>query len=337
MKKLISTALILALALIALVGCGGVDADTYRVGIVQFVDDASLNQIRENIEAELDARAKAQGIKIEYKRYTYNGQGDGSTLNQIAATLVAADVDVIIPIATPAAQIMLSATEGKDIPIVFSAVSAPVEAGLVSTLSANDGRVCGTSDALDTQAVLNLMLAAQPDIKKVGLLYSKSEDSSAKPIAEARQILAERDIAVVEKTGVSIDEISAAADALIAAGVEAIFTPTDNTVMTAQLAIYEKLANAKIPHYCGADSFALNGAFCGYGVNYAQLGVVTAQMAVDVLLGKSDFSVKMLDSGIVTVNTETCAKIGFDLEEIKAAFTPLCTEFKETTTKRAFD
>ncbi len=338
MKKALIITLALALSLFAFAGCGNTDSEnTYKVGIVQFVDDASLNQIRENIEAELDAKSAELGVKFEYKKYTYNGQADAATLNQIAATLMSANVDIIIPIATPAAQIMLAATEDNDTPIVFSAVSDPVGAGLVDSLTPTNKKITGTSDFLDTQAVLNLMFAANPDIKSVGLLYSKSEDSSEKPIAEAKQILASKGVKVVEKTGVSIDEISTAADALVLEGVDAVFTPTDNTVMTAELAIYEKFAKAKIPHYCGADSFALNGAFCGYGVNYAQLGVVTADMAVDVLLGKSDFAVKTLDSGIVTINTETCAAIGFDLETIKSAFSPLAADVKETTTKKAFD
>ncbi|HBI63106.1 MAG TPA: ABC transporter, partial [Lachnospiraceae bacterium] len=132
------------------------------------------------------------------------------------------------------------------------------------------------------------------------------------------------------------DEISLAADALVAAGVDAVFTPTDNTVMIAELAIYEKLVNAKVPHYCGADSFALNGAFCGYGVNYEELGTETAKIAVDVLVnGKkpAETAVKTLDNGIATVNTETASAIGIDY----SSFKDLCEEVKETKTAEEFE
>ena len=101
-----------------------------QVGIVQYVDDASLNQIEKAIEAELDAKGAELGVTFDYADYTYNGQADSSTLNQIAADLVAEGVDVIIPIATPAAMIMQNATEDNQIPIVFSAVSDPVEQDL---------------------------------------------------------------------------------------------------------------------------------------------------------------------------------------------------------------
>lgn len=112
------------------------DKTVYKVGIVQYVDDASLNQIEKAIEAELDAKGAELGVTFDYADYTYNGQADSSTLNQIAADLVAEGVDVIIPIATPAAMIMQNATEDNQIPVVFSAVSDPVGAGLVASADA---------------------------------------------------------------------------------------------------------------------------------------------------------------------------------------------------------
>ena len=111
------------------------DGTVYKVGIVQYVDDASLNQIEKAIEAELDAKGAELGVTFDYADYTYNGQADSSTLNQIATDLVAEKVDVIIPIATPAAMIMQNATEDNQIPVVFSAVSDPVSAGLVADLN----------------------------------------------------------------------------------------------------------------------------------------------------------------------------------------------------------
>ena len=312
---------------------------TFKVGIVQYVDDASLNQIEENIESELDKVGQEKGVTFDYADYTYNGQADGTVLQQIASELISDKVDVIIPIATPTAQIMQSATEENKIPVVFAAVSDPVGAKLVSSMDAPGANITGTSDALNTEAIMNLILAAQPDVKKVGLLYSTSEDASTQPIADARAFLDGKGIAYEEKTGTNNDEVSSAADALIADGVDAVFTPTDNTIMTAELAIYEKLAEAGIPHYCGADSFALNGAFVGYGVDYANLGKETADMAADLLLNGSDPAstpVKTFDNGIVTVNTETAKTLGLDLSTVEKAFEPLATQVVETATKQNF-
>lgn len=319
---------------------GAASGKTYKVGIVQYVDDASLNQIESNIESELDAKGKELGVTFDYADYTYNGQADGTVLQQIASELIADQVDVIVPIATPTAQIMQTATKDDPIPVVFAACSDPVGANLVESMDAPGSNITGTSDALNTEAVLNLMLAQNPDLSYVGLLYSNSEDASKQPIADAKAFLDKKGIKYIEKTGTDTTGITDAANALIAEGVDAIFTPTDNTVMTAELAIYQKLAEAGIPHYCGADSFALNGAFVGYGVDYANLGTATADMVADVLVNGADPAktpVQTFDNGIATVNTDVCETLGYDLDKVKAAFKPYCTSVEETTTAKEFE
>ena len=209
------------------------DKTVYKVGIVQYVDDASLNQIEKAIEAELDAKGAELGVTFDYADYTYNGQADSSTLNQIAADLVAEGVDVIIPIATPAAMIMQNATEDNQIPVVFSAVSDPVGAGLVASADAPGANITGTSDAIDVAQIMDFILAADPDAAKIGFLYDKSQDSSTSAIQAAKDYCDEHGISYVEKTGTTTGEIQAAADSLVAEKVDAIFTPQDNTVMTA--------------------------------------------------------------------------------------------------------
>lgn len=312
------------------------DGAVYKVGIVQFVDDASLNQINSALCEQLDAKGEGLGVTFDYADYNFNGQADSTMLNQIAQQLIEEEVDVIIPIATPAAVIMQAATEDCRIPVVFSAVSDPEGAKLVASLEAPGSNVTGTSDALNTKAVMDLMFAANPDIKTVGLLYNKSEDASREPIEDAKAYCQEKNVEVVEKTGTTNDEVMLAADALTAAGVDAVFTPTDNTIMTAELAIYEKFTEAEIPHYGGADSFALNGAFCGYGVNYVELGKATADMAADILVNGKDpaaVPVVSLDNGIATVNTDTAQEIGLDY----SMFEGMCSELKEITTAKEFE
>lgn len=315
------------------------EVTTYKVGILKFMDHASLDQIEENVQKELDAKSAELGVNFDYADYTYNGQGDATTLNQIAAQLISDGVDIIIPIATPAAQVVQAAIEDGDIPVVFSAVSDPVTAKLVADMDAPGGNITGVSDALNTDVIFGLMFAADPEIQSVGLLYSKSEDSSAKSIQEAKEYLDANNISYQEKTGTNTDEISSAVDALIASGVDAIFTPTDNTVMKAELAIFEKLAEAGIPHYAGADSFALNGAFFGYGVDYTQLGEETANMVVDILVNGADpaaMPVKVLAHESATINTEVCTTIGMDLDQIKEAFGALGFSVVEITTAQSF-
>lgn len=312
----------------------------YKVGIVNYVDDASLNQIIENIEKELDAKGEELGVTFNYEDYYDNAQSDSSVLNQIAADQVANDVDVIVAIATPVATVMQAATEGTDIPVVFSAVTDPVGAGLVDSMDAPGGNITGTSDALDTAAIMELIKAQNPEISKIGLLYDTAQDASEAAIEEAKEWCEKNQVEYVEKTGSTTNDVQLAADSLVSEGVEAVFTPTDNTIMTAELTIYETFAQAGIPHYCGADSFALNGAFCGYGVDYANLGVMTGDMIVDLLVNGADPAttpVQTFDNGIATVNTEICEELGFDLNAVKAAFEPLCTQVKEIQTAEEFE
>ena len=281
--------------------------DTIKVAVVKQMDHASLDEIANAVEEELDAIAAKNGVTIEYE--TYSGQGDQSVLNQIGTQVISEDVDVIIPIATLAAQVMANCAEETQTPVVYAAISDPDAAELTGI-----DYVTGTSDALNTDFIMDMMFKQNPDVQKVGLLYSLSEANSTKPIADAKAYLDEKGIAYEEKTASTNDEVITAASALVADGVDAVFTPTDNVIMAAELAIYETFADAGIPHYTGADSFVRNGAFATCGVNYTDLGHKTADLAYEaVTAGMADMDdYYLMDGGIITVNTETAATLGID-------------------------
>jgi len=319
MKKVI--ALILSLVMIlSLAACGSSAPATkdpapaaenaapqeFHVAIIQQLDHSSLDEIREAIKAQLNALAEPTNYTIVIDEY--NGQNDTSMLTQIATQAVSDDVDMIIPIATLAAQYAVLAAEGTDIPIVYAAISDPEAAGLTGLAN-----VTGVSDALNTPFILDMMLAAQPDIQTVGLLYSTSEINSEAPIAEAKAYLEEKGIAYLEKTGTTSPEITEAAASLVGR-VDAVFTPTDNVVMAAEASVAEKFNANGIAHYTGADSFVLSGAFTTCGVNYTELGAKAADIAFDILLGGEIGEFVVMDGGIITVNTDTAAAIGVDYE-----------------------
>ena len=155
-------------------------------------------------------------------------------LTQIGTQVISEQVDAVIPIATLAAQVMATCAEDTKTPVVYAAISDPEAAEMTDI-----DYVTGTSDALNTKFILDMMLAQDPEVKKVGLLYSLSEDNSKTPIAEAKAYLEEKGIGYTEKTANTNDEVITAASALIAEDVDAIFTPTDNVIMSAELAIYE--------------------------------------------------------------------------------------------------
>ena len=293
----------------------------YKVAIVQQLDHASLDEIRVAIEAELEAKAAEKGIAITYK--DFNGQNDATVLNQIGAQVVSDGYDAIIPIATLAATTMATATEDNQIPVIYAAISDPGEAQLTGIAN-----VTGTSDALNTPFILDMMLKANPDIETVGLLYSNSEANSVTPIREAKDYLDSKGIAYLEKTGNTTDEILTAASAMVGR-VQAVFTPTDNVVMAAASAVAEILNEAGIPHYTGADSFVTAGAFATCGVNYTELGTYTADMAVDILLGGAVPEYHVMDGGIITVNTDTAKTLGLDY----GVFKDMAGTVKEVTTQ----
>lgn len=298
------------------------EVKSFSVAIVQQLSHSSLDEIHEAISAELKARAEAAGVELTIS--DYNGQNDTTMLGQIGAQALDDKVDMIIPIATLAAQTMVTAAEDTGTPIVYAACSDPETAGLTGL-----DNVTGTSDALNTPFILDMMLAINPDIKTVGLLFSNSEDNSVTPIAEAKKYLDEKGIAYLEKTGNTTDEIVAAAASLVGR-VDAVFTPTDNRVMDAEVAVAEILNEAGIPHYTGADSFVQSGAFTTCGVNYTELGKYTADMAFDILEGGAVPEFHVMDGGIITVNTDTAKALNIDY----SVFSTMANTVTEVTTAK---
>ena len=328
MKKVISVILSLLMTASVLAGCAAAPSEAtptgyetnYKVAIVQQLDHSSLDEIRLAVSAQLEALAREKGVGMVIQEF--NGQNDASMLNQIGTQVVDGSFDLIVPIATLAAQCMVTAAEGTDIPVVYAAISDPASAGLTGIAN-----VTGTSDALNTAFILDMMLAVQPDIQTVGLLYSNSEPNSATPIAEAKAYLDAKGIAYLEKTGNTNDEIVSAASALVGR-VDAVFTPTDNVVMAAEGTVAETLCDAGIPHYTGADSFVLSGAFATCGVNYTELGAKTADMAFDILMGGAVPAFHVMDGGIITVNTDTAKALGLSY----SVFSDMANTVAEVTT-----
>ena len=322
MKKLVQVICVLLCSM--MIGCSLPSAskkDTKKYVIVKQLDHASIDEIAVAIENELKELDETAEVEI------YSGQNDQSTLMQIGKQAVTDGADVIIPIGTLAAQTMVVASEDTEIPVVYATISDPEAASLTGI-----DRVTGTSDALNTKQFVDMMLKQNPNLQTVGLLYSNSEANSQKPIAEVKKILDEKKIKYIEATANTSQEVIAAASSLIASKVDAVFTPTDNVIMSSELAIYEAFMNANIPHYAGADSFVRSGAFATCGVNYTDAGVKTAKLAYEVLQPgfKKTEEFITLDGGIITVNTEVAEKLGVN-PDIFADFGQVVTV--ETTGK----
>lgn len=319
------TALFAAAAIgLSLAGCGsaassasaaasgsGQQAD-YTVGILQYTSHSSLDEIAAAIQSELEQQALAAGvtIRVELK----NGQGDAATINDICKMFVSDKVDLIIPIATPAATAAAAAVQGTDIPLVYSAVTDPVAAQLAQSMEAPGENMTGTSDYIDTAKILDLVLANNPDTKTLGLIYNLGETNSAATIEALRPVLEEKGIQAVESTVTTPGEVQMAAQNLVSKGVDAIFVPIDNTVANAMSVLADEAIKGGVPVYTAADSLVRDGGLATTGVNYTKLGELTAQMAVQVLQGEdpATMPVQVLNDGIVTVNTTTAKALGID-------------------------
>lgn len=318
MKKVVTilTSLVLILSLVACSNTNNQqdnnESNVYHIAIIKQLDHASLDEIANAIANQLDTLAKENDIDIKYS--IDSGNNDATTLQQYAANYIGDKVDCIIPIATLATQIMASATQDTNIPVIYAAVSDPEGAELTGIKN-----VSGTSDALNTELIMDMIFTQNKDVKSVGLLYSQSEVNSEKPIADAEEYLKAKNINVVKATGNNDSEIAQAVASLIGARVDAVFTPTDNVVMATEIITAENFIEAGIPHYTGADSFVRNGAYATCSVNYTDLGKKTADLAYEAITKGMDSlqDYYLMDSGIITVNTETASALNLDYSVLK--------------------
>lgn len=314
-KKLASIiSVILSLALIlGAAGCGASPAKEdgkKKIGIVQIVEHPSLNTIRESFISELASKGFKEGenITIDYQ----NAQGDPTNLKTIAQKFVKNNYDLIVAIATPSAQAVVSET--KTIPIIFSAATDPLGSGLVTSMENPGGNVTGTSDKVSAEKIMQLAKQITPNITTIGALYNSSETNSISVIDDLKKYAQKNNLKVVEATVTTSSEIQQAVNSLVGK-VDAIFSPIDNTVASAMPLVTQAANKARIPVYVGADSMVKDGGLATYGINYTVLGKETALMAADVLNGKKagDIPVKSMTDMDIYLNQKTADTIGVTL------------------------
>lgn len=311
MKRLMTMVLVMVLALTMLTGCGGgADDGMLKVGIIQLMEHPSLDTIRESIIEGLEEEGYVDGenIVIDYQ----NGQNDMSTMKNIAQKFVGDEVDVIVAIATPAAQAALSET--TDIPIVFAAITDPVDAELVDTLETPGGNVTGTSDEVSAAQIMDLAKEITPGFKTIGALYNVGEDNSVSVVANLKDFAAKNGYKVVESTVTNTSEVQQAAQYL-ADRVDVVFSPIDNTVASSMAVVTDIFNKADIPYYVSADSMVADGGLATYGIDYTVLGKETAKMIADILGGAdpATMAVKKMSDMSVYVNTDTAKEIGVEI------------------------
>lgn len=311
-KNFLALLLTAIMAMSLLTGCGAAN-DTYQIGVLQLTQYAALDAANEGFIAALDA----SGIKYEVDQQ--NASGDSSTCVTVADKFVNDGKDLIYTIATPAAQAVAGAT--SDIPIVGSAITDYVEAGLVNSNDAPGGNVTGSSDMNPIDAQLDLLIQLVPAAKTIGVFYSADEDNS---ILQANLFTkaAEAKGLTVEKFTISnSNEIQTVVQSM-EGKIDACWVPTDNK-LAAGMATVAMIANEiKLPIIAGESNMVTEGALATYGLDYYQLGYLAGEMAVDILKnGKkpADMPIQFLpaDKCELAVNEETAKAIGIDVSGLK--------------------
>ena len=310
MKKVL--AMILSLGLV-LSGCSSNPKKLTVVSVAQLVSHPSLNLIRDNFKKEMKKKGYVDGenIIINYA----DASGQVANLNSIINQFEDQQSDVIVAIATSTAQ--MAARVSKNIPVVFSAVSDPVGAQLVSDLDHPGGNITGTSDEVQVDQILELAKQLTPGMKTVGFLYNASETNSVSNLQKAKKYCEENGLTLIEGTGKDITELQTSASVL-AQKVDVILSPNDNTVASSMQSLSKTATDAGIPYYVGADSMVEDGGLATVGIDYAQLGKETADMVIEILNGKKagDIPVKIYKNDLfVYVNEKTLESLGISLPE----------------------
>ncbi len=289
-------------------------AKKVTVGIIQLMEHPSLDEIRGAITDRLAEKAAENGLAVEVSYQ--NGQGDTTTINTICQQFVASKVDVIVAIATPAAQGAAAAAQSSGIPVVFSAVTDPVAAGLVESLEAPGGSVTGTSDAIPVEKIFALADELTPGVGSYGLIYNTSEDNSLSVIAQVKAYLDGKQIPYTDGAITSSADVQTSARNLLTK-CDAIFAPIDNTVASAMGVLADEAIQAKKPVYVAADSMVADGGLATVGVNYTNLGSQTADMVLKILTGTpaGEIPVEVLRDNAVVINGNTAAAIGVDVSK----------------------
>lgn len=322
MKKR-TTAVLLTVAMAAALtaGCGNGETksedgkESYTIGISQFAEHGSLDNCREGFIQGLEAEGIVEGenLTIDYK----NAAADMGTVSQISDTFVSDKVDLICGIATPSAQSAYNAAMDSNIPVIYTAVTDPLEAELVDKDGNPVGNISGTSDKLPIKEQLEMIRALLPDAKKLGIMYTTSEANSISAIAEYKELAGDYDFEIVE-TGISTTaDIALAADDLLGK-VDCITNLTDNTVVASLPTILEKANEKGIPVFGSEIEQVKIGCLAAEGLDYIALGKQTGQMAAAVLKGESEASempYETITEPGFYVNTKVAENLGVTVPE----------------------
>ena len=314
MKKIIAV-MLAVIMMLAFAGCGETQNEknsVLKIGIIQYMSHPSLDNCYNGVISALES----SGIQYTVDYQIGSGNSADSDCTNFAKNMVAANYDMIIAIATPAAKSAFAATDDTKIPVIFCAVSDPVAAGLVESMDAPGYLCTGTSDVLDLEAQVALIKAMQPEVKSIGILYTSSEDNSITNLKNFKAICDKEGIEVVATAVQGASDIPSAAEEL-ASKVDCINNFTDNNVVNNLSVVLTAADKYGIPVYGSEEEQVINGCLASVSIDYVALGRVTGEMAVSVLKGEdaSTMAVKTITEATPVINSSVLKKLGLSTPE----------------------
>ena len=286
-----------------------------KVGVLQLLSHPALDQIYKGLE---DGLAK-EGYKVgeNLKIDLQNAQGDQSNLASMGQKLVTDNNDILVGITTPATLSLSNAT--KDKPIIMAGITYPVEAGLIKSEDKPGNNITGVSDRTPIKQQLEVMKKVLPKMKKVGILYTASEDNSVKQAQEAEKLAKELGLEVKVSSIANTNDIQQVTESL-ASETDAIFVPIDNTIASAMSTVVKVTDAKKIPVFPSADTMVADGGVLGIGVDQYQIGVETAKVVAKVLKGEDtkNMPIVLANEGVIYLNKAKAKQLGIEIpNEVK--------------------
>ncbi|MDG3145915.1 ABC transporter substrate-binding protein [Streptococcus suis] len=283
-----------------------------KIGVLQFVTHDSLDEIYKGIKAGLEegGYTTTENLSIDFM----NAEGDQSQVQTMSKKLVDNGNELLIGIATPAAQGLANAT--TELPIIMGAVTDPVGANLVTDLKNPGGNITGVSDQTPVADTVSLIKEITPDAKTIGVLYSSNEDNSKIQVAEFKAAAEEAGYTVLEYAVASSNELASTVE-VASSKVDAFFTPVDNTVASAFSTVVSVANKSKTPIFTSVEDMVEGGGIASVTLSQYDLGVATGKMTAKILDGANpaDTPVQIFNEGTVVVNQKVAKELGITLSD----------------------
>ncbi len=313
-KKILGLAAAVFMTAAVTAGCSGSGnkKEGYTVGVIQYGSHSSLDNCYQGIKEALEASDKAETITVDLQ----NGNFDSSTCDTIAKNMVAKKYDMIIAIATPAAVSAYAAAVNSNIPVIFCAVSDPVQAQLVDDVT-KPGRNCtGTSDVLPLESQLELITTLQPEVRNIGILYTTSEANSVSQLKTIKELAPAYHVNIVEQGVQTAADIPQAIASLLPK-VDCVNNFTDNNVVNNLTVLLEQAEAAGKTVYGSEVEQVKKGCVASVSIDYVALGRTTGDMALEVLGGAdpAEMAVRQISQGTPVINTDVVARLKLNIPE----------------------